>query len=84
MYIYSEVEGRDRLVKVDKQDKLVQLASQLGMYICSIIIIECHDYLYMMSCLNQLFCRCNTRSTRDSYRQTLANSLHDFTQFYNH
>jgi glycerone phosphate O-acyltransferase len=26
----SEVEGRDRLVKVDKQDKLVQLASQLG------------------------------------------------------
>ena len=31
MHIYSEVEGRDRLVKVDKQDKLVQLASQLGM-----------------------------------------------------
>ena len=29
---YSEVEGRDRLVKVDKQEKLVQLASELGQY----------------------------------------------------
>ena len=28
--VYSEVEGRDRLVKVDKQEKLVQLVSQLG------------------------------------------------------
>lgn len=30
MFIYSEVEGRDRLVKVDKQEKLVQLAEELG------------------------------------------------------
>lgn len=29
--VYSEVEGRDRLVKVDRQRELVQLASQLGM-----------------------------------------------------
>ena len=30
MFICSEVEGRDRLVKVDKQEKLVQLAEELG------------------------------------------------------
>lgn len=30
--VCSEVEGRDRLVKVDKQDELVHLAAQLGMY----------------------------------------------------
>ena len=30
VFICSEVEGRDRLVKVDKQEKLVQLAEELG------------------------------------------------------
>ena len=28
--VCSEVEGRDRLVKVDKQEKLEQLAEELG------------------------------------------------------
>jgi len=28
--VCSEVEGRDRLVKVDKQEKLEQLADELG------------------------------------------------------
>lgn len=32
VFTCSEVEGRDRLVKVDKQEKLVQLADELGEY----------------------------------------------------
>ena len=32
VFACSEVEGRDRLVKVDKQEKLVQLADELGEY----------------------------------------------------
>ena len=33
MCVISEVEGRDRLVKVDRQEKLVLLTSQLGQWV---------------------------------------------------
>ena len=55
--VCSEVEGRDRLVKVDKQDKLAQLASQLGelKIIAAFSINRCHEILFFSLKFQVLF-----------------------------
>ena len=42
----SEVEGRDRLVKVDNQEKLEQLAAELGENMA--LIMESYQLMYIL------------------------------------